>query len=192
MLAHHPDQFFVKYIIDGLTYGFCIGFDYSSHKCHASSSNHLSVLDNPDVVKKYIEDECVAGRILGPVHSLLYPSVHTCPFGVIPKPDKPGKWRLILDLSYPEGASVNTGIKKETSSLSYVSLDHIVKKVLELGVGSLLTQIDIKTTFRLISVHPQDQHLLGMKWQGALHIDCVLPFGLRSAPKIFNLVADAL
>ena len=31
-----------------------------------------------------------------------------------------------------------------------------------------------------------------MKWQGALYIDCVLPFGLRSAPKIFNTVADAL
>ena len=75
---------------------------------------------------------------------------------MIPKPDKPGKWRLILDLSYPEGASVNTGIKKETSSLSYVSVDHIVEKVLELGVGSLLTKIDIKSAFRPIPVHPQD------------------------------------
>ena len=31
-----------------------------------------------------------------------------------------------------------------------------------------------------------------MKWDGQLYIDTVLPFGLRSAPKIFNCIADAL
>ncbi len=31
-----------------------------------------------------------------------------------------------------------------------------------------------------------------MKWNDQLYIDTVLPFGLRSAPKIFNCLADAL
>ena len=31
-----------------------------------------------------------------------------------------------------------------------------------------------------------------MMWEGALYIDTVLPFGLRSAPKIFNAVADTV
>ena len=31
-----------------------------------------------------------------------------------------------------------------------------------------------------------------MTWEGGVYIDAVLPFGLRSAPKIFNSVADAL
>ncbi len=31
-----------------------------------------------------------------------------------------------------------------------------------------------------------------MKWRGFLHVDATLPFGLRSAPKIFNAVADAV
>ena len=34
--------------------------------------------------------------------------------------------------------------------------------------------------------------LLGMKWDNQLYIDLTLPFGLRSAPKIFNSIADAL
>ena len=42
------------------------------------------------------------------------------------------------------------------------------------------------------TVHPDDHHLLGMQWEGQLFVDTVLPFGLRSAPKIFNAVADAL
>ena len=31
-----------------------------------------------------------------------------------------------------------------------------------------------------------------MKWRGDVYINTVLPFGLRSAPKIFNSVADSL
>ena len=37
--------------------------------------------------------------------------------------------------------------------------------------------------------HPIDRHLLGI---GATYIDGVLPFGLCSAPKIFNSIADLL
>lgn len=32
--------------------------------------------------------------------------------------------------------------------------------------------------------------ILGMKWQGELYIDTALPFGLRSAPKLFTAIAD--
>ena len=31
-----------------------------------------------------------------------------------------------------------------------------------------------------------------MKWQDQIYVDTTLPFGLRSAPKIFNAVADGL
>ena len=31
-----------------------------------------------------------------------------------------------------------------------------------------------------------------MEWGGAIYIDPMLPFGLRSAPKIFNSLADGL
>ena len=31
-----------------------------------------------------------------------------------------------------------------------------------------------------------------MQWDGQLYVDTVLPFGLRSSPKIFNCIADAL
>ena len=41
-------------------------------------------------------------------------------------------------------------------------------------------------------VYPEDRLLLGMQWREQLFIDTVLPFGLRSAPKLFSAVADAL
>ena len=76
---------------------------------------------------------------------------------------KPNKWRLIVDLSSPNGASVNDGIDKETCSLSYTSVDAVVEKILELGRGSLLAKLDIKQAYRMIPVHPQDTLLLGME-----------------------------
>ena len=40
--------------------------------------------------------------------------------------------------------------------------------------------------------HPDDRSLLGMMWEGVLYVDTALPFGHRSDPKIFNVVADAM
>ena len=53
-------------------------------------------------------------------------------------------------------------------------------------------KVDIKSAYRLVPVHPQDRPLQAMLWKDKLYIDPMLPFGLRSAPKILNAVADAL
>ena len=45
---------------------------------------------------------------------------------------------------------------------------------------------------RLPPVAPVDQPLLGFTWDGQTFLDAALPFGLRSAPKLFTAVADAL
>ena len=118
--------------------------------------------------------------------------MYTSPFGVIPKKHKPGKWRLILDLSSPTGLSVNDGIDKDHCSLSYTSIDDVVKCIISQGRGAMLAKIDIKQAYRNVPVHPEDRPLLGMAWNGKVYLDKVLPFGLRSAPIIFSAIADAL
>ena len=57
--------------------------------------------------------------------------------------------------------------------------------------GSPLVKADIKEAYRMIPVH-HDQHLLRVRWNDSYYIDRMLAFGLRSAPKIFSAVADAL
>ena len=49
-----------------------------------------------------------------------------------------------------------------------------------------MSNLDIKSAFRNIPVHPSDWELLDMKWQGLYYFDTVLPFGLRSAPYLFG------
>ena len=83
-------------------------------------------------------------------------SVHLSPIGAIPKKHKPGKWRLIMDLSSPAGSSVNDGISSEWSSISYVSIDFLLSLVLEAGKGSTLVKADIKEAYRMLPIHPED------------------------------------
>ena len=58
--------------------------------------------------------------------------------------------------------------------------------------GALLTKIDIEAAYRLVPVHPLDRPLQAVEWGGALYVDPMLPFELRSASKIFNALADGL
>jgi hypothetical protein len=118
--------------------------------------------------------------------------IHCSPNGVIPKKNKPNKWRLIVDLSSPADHSVNDAISKEGSSFSYTSVDNVAEAILSMGKGSLLAKMDIKQAYRIVPIHPQDRPLLGMKWQESIYVDKMLPFGLRSAPLIFSALADAL
>ena len=121
-LAEHPDPRFRRYIIEGIRDGFRIGFN---HKVgvRSSSVNMGSAMDHPEVVGDYLAAECSEGRAVGPLDPEEFPYVHTSHFGVIPKysPDA-NRWRLIVDLSALEGASINEGIDSHLTSLSYVGV----------------------------------------------------------------------
>ena len=71
-------------------------------------------------------------------------------------------------------------------------MDMIADRIAELGQGTMMAKLDVKSAFRIIPVSPQDRILLGMKWEDKLYVDRVLPFGLRLAPRIFSAVADAI
>ena len=118
--------------------------------------------------------------------------VHISRFGVIPKSHQPGKWQLIVDLSHPKGYSVNDRIEPELCSLTYTSVDKAVQNVLELGTGIEMAKFNVESAYRTVPVHPDDRRLLGMQWKGEIYVDTVLSFGLRSAPKIYNALADTM
>ena len=53
-------------------------------------------------------------------------------------------------------------------------------------------KLDSKDAYRIVPVHPNDYHLLGINWRNHTYIDRTQPFWLRSANKIFNAIADTL
>ena len=191
-LRAHPDKIFASYIVEGICEGFRIGFQHDQRTLRPKQRNLLSAYEHPYVVSEYLAEELKHNRILGPLSGTQIASIHVSSFGVIPKRHQPNKWHLIVDLSSPEGQSINDGIDSDTCSLSYISIDDIAATVRNLGHSALLAKTDIKHAYRQIPVQPHDRYLLGMRWQGNCFVDSTLLFGLRSAPLIFSAVADAL
>ena len=190
-LETHPDRWYQDYVVQGLHSGFRIGFHGNRRRLQSAKRNIPSAYEHSDIVDKYLADELGAGRLVGPL-AQPPPCLQVSRFGVIPKGSQPGKWRLIVDLSSPEGASVNDGVSEDLCSLRYPSFDVAAKLLLQLGPGAQMSKLDIKEAYRMVPVHREDWLLLGMQWRGAYYLNTRLPFGLRSAPKIFTAVADAL
>ena len=118
MLKHHPDNEFASLVINGVRDGFKIGYDYAPGRIRKGKSRNLgSAYEHPHVVTEYLNAELRSNRILGPFPSPTVP-LHASNFSVIPKRHQPGKWRLILDFSSPEGYSIDDGIDGDACSLS--------------------------------------------------------------------------
>ena len=175
-LQHHPQQDLVKFFLESISNGFHIGFN--STNLQSARKNLISATVHLDVVDTYLQHELSLGWISGPYPTSACPDVHVSRFGVIPKHHQPDKWRLIIDLSYPPDCSINDGIPSALCSLSYVTIDNAILKILQSGKGTMLAKTDIQNAFRLLPVNPKDRHLLAMSWKGELYIDHCIAFGL--------------
>ncbi len=95
----------------GIETGFRVKFRYSYQR-RSASRNMYSAREHPEIIWDYL----AAGRVLGTFSlSLEFKSVFLVSF-----PKKiPGKWRLIIDLSSSENASVNDGIESSLCLLTH-------------------------------------------------------------------------
>ena len=98
--------------------------------------------------------ECSEGQVLDPLDYSSLPQVYISRFGVIPK-GKTSKWCLIVDISSPEGQSVNNGIWESLCSLFYVT------------IGDSAPAMAAKSGYRNVPIHPHNWWLVGKLWEGS-------------------------
>jgi hypothetical protein len=84
--------------------------------------NHVSAVDNPQVVSRMLAKELAKSRIAGPFVNPPLPNFQTSTIGLVPKKD-PGSFQLIHNLSFPRQDSINSEIPSQYSSVQYESLD---------------------------------------------------------------------
>ena len=178
-----------SYILNGISYGFSLGIIDGS--IASAKRNCKSAYERSEIIDNYLADELTKGTIAGPFSSPPFQGTHVNRFGVIPK-SKPGKWRLITDLSYPSGRSVNDLIPDSKAEVSYVGIPEAIATIMKVGRGAMLAKFDVERAYRLLPVCARHRRFLGMVWRGAFYVDLALPFGLRSAPRIFTRFADSL
>ncbi len=193
-LASHPDQTFANYITRCCTEGVNIG--YNSNRKSLISDNWPSSEKFRTAVTQSIKRDVHLDRKLGPFQSPPSTNFMGSPMGAFEKRRQPGKHRIIHDLSWPPGRSVNDFINPDQFRLHYMSVDDVVSVIQTFGRGARLAKLDLADAFHHIRVRPEDWELLGTTWisdsgDTEYYISTVLPFGLRSSPKLFNDFAMA-
>jgi Reverse transcriptase (RNA-dependent DNA polymerase) len=191
LLSTYPNRRFVDTLLSIALHGARIGFE-GQPSGRVQRRNHSTAFVHPQTISESIRREIEKGRVKE-ISSLPINSFCS-PIGLVPKSTNGVQtgWRIIFDLSSPEGSSVNDGIPKQYGTIAYKSLNDAICLVAQAGKGAVMMKRDLKAAFRHVPINPCDYWLLRFEWDGKFYVDMFLPFGLRTAPRIFNLFAEAL
>ena len=180
-----------------LRFGFPMDFRGTQSDLRNDGSCHASARDHPDHVSAYLNDEIKHKAIFGPFKNMPFgDDTHISPFIMRNKPDSE-KRRVIIDLSWPHGASVNHHTKTNeylgtTFKLNYPSVDTYVEHLVSLGKGCHMLKIDLSRAFRQLKVDPADYSLLCLEWQGSYYLDTAYAFGHRTGSMGCSRLSDFL
>ena len=127
-------------------YGFTLDLKRNTIVCH-DIVNHNSAIQYPDHVLHYLKEEVEHGVIVGPFTEPPIKHLHISPFMTRDKSSSDHR-RVIIDLSWPLGQSVNSGVDSDKYLdtdfvLTYPSIDNITDEVLKLGRGCQIFKIGI-------------------------------------------------
>lgn len=178
------------FLRDGFKKGFRIKY---RGKCKSKiHTNHKSAMQNPKAIKEYLEKNVAMNRIAGPYDTPPYDEFMCNPMAAVPKTTE-GEMRILTNMSYPEGESVNDGIDREFCTVKYATFQDVISFIKSCKKKPVfLAKTDIKTAFRIIPISPEDYHLLLLAWENKIYIDRVMPMGLSQSCNIFERFSRAL
>ena len=171
-------------VVEFLKYGWPLNFD-SEISPVSDLRNHKGAREFSSFICDYLKKETQLGRIAGPFTSPPLERLFISPLNTVPKTD-PNERRVIVDLSWPKGISVNDGIQMdeylgETYELLLPTVDSIISLIWSCGRGAMIYKRDLKSAYRQFGVDPRDYKYLGYYWKNEYYFDTVLCMGQRSA-----------
>ena len=193
-LVKCEDKRFVAKIVSDVSQGVRIG--YSGPQESRACVNWPSAQKFDAEVRASIEKDVSLGRKLGPFPCPPCADFVASQLGAFQKCSGSSKVRVVHDLSFPRGRSINDFIDQDECSVQYLSMDSVVSAVKKRGKNALLAKADLSDAYHHVLVHPDDWNLLGSVYiceNGNIgyYVSTVLPFGLSSAPAKFTDIAVA-
>ena len=188
-------------VIELLQYGFPLDFQGDVH-CFPKielwkNKNHKGAESFPVQITNYLEKKKSNFSIIGPFKSNPFTDpLIISPLNTVPKKDTEER-RVILDLSFPRGCSINDFISKdrylgEEIDLFFPRVDDFIKLIKAKGRHCLMFKLDLRKAYRQISICPRDYNLVSFRWKKHIFCDTVLSMGLRNAAAICQRVTNAI
>ena len=184
-------------VVEWLSYGWPIDRLPTMSQPGHSFKNHKGANEHPEKLRKYLNKELHHGAVMGPYKKIPFMGSS----GILPPSTRPKKGspdrRVILDLSFPVGNSVNDQIPKDSymgMAIKFIfqKIDDFAYRIYSLGTGYLMFKIDLNCYFRQIPMDPGDYSLIGYVIDGEIYFDKVLPMGKRIAPYIAQRITNAI
>ena len=125
-------DYYDEQLVECLEFGFPVGI-HPRVPLQSQAYNHSTALQYPDHVQHYLDTEVRHLAMHGPYDSPPLPGLHTSPMLSRPKPNSANR-RIIVDLSWPMDATVNTSLDSgfhlnRICKLSYPTIDHMIDAI---------------------------------------------------------------
>ena len=141
-MTDYPFQKLIQY----LKFGFPLLIVNPDSITNHTVANYFCALQHPNQVTEYLTKEKAKGAILGPVDVITTEQYHCFP--LLTQPKDSDKKKVILNLSYPYGASLNDAVDKThfdgmKFNLKFPSVDDIDAQILAIESDIYLSKIDV-------------------------------------------------
>lgn len=191
LIGYHDAEIFYY-----LRYGWPLGYSMKIPPVSVDK-NHQSAVAHRYHIEQFIDTELGHEAITGPFDAPPFvPWTRVSPMMTRIKKDSELR-RVIVDLSFPPGQSVNTGI--DTSSvlgknISYTlpSITDLITRLRLVGSGAYIWKADLARAYRQLRTDPIDTPLLGVTFDQKIYIDNCPPFGCRSSSAVCQRTANAV
>ena len=170
-------------ICDFLEFGWPMNYT-AQYPPTPTQNNHASARAFKSDIDQYIHTEIAHHTLAGPFTDPPFtPWFQTSPLMTRPKKTGTSR-RVILDLSFPTGQSVNDGIPRDIYlgkpyKLRLPTVDDLVSAILQHGPECFIYSIDLARAYRQLRCDPLDWPLLGIWWNDSYYFDTGISFGSR-------------
>jgi hypothetical protein len=188
-------------IPSGFRNGFIIDFPPISYT--QSPPNKDSFVTYIEEFNKILDRELLKERYIGPfslpnLESAIGP-FQSSPLSIIPKPGRPGKFRVVQNFSYPRSPSVqfpnpsiNSFIQSEDFPTTWGKFSIVFLLISRLPPGSEAATRDVAEAYRTVPLHlSQWPAAVVRASEGDFYIDTCTAFGATPSAGIYGRVADA-
>uniref|UniRef100_A0A0W0G4R0 Uncharacterized protein n=1 Tax=Moniliophthora roreri TaxID=221103 RepID=A0A0W0G4R0_MONRR len=206
-------------LAESIKHGFNVGIIPIQHTF--TPANNIRTNEHQTAFENIVKNELRLRRWLGPYPQCVIEAVlgpfQTSPISMVPKPGKPGKFRLVQNFSYPHKplscditntthhftntplpapiliSSINSSIDSTLYPCLWGTFATTCRLLWSVPPGSQRAVRDVSEAYRMIPLHPNQwsETVVHLSDGDEFAVDTCNMFGLSSAPGVFGCVADA-